>query len=156
MTELIQVFTTGGSFLLSVLALLKSLVVNYGILASWVVFWLFLVRWPDLRAQLRQGAWAGFVLLYFLISLVWGLTSDPYWSYFGLTLPSVLEKSILTLVLFLIAFLCGRLQDIWQWTPPEIEIPGPPDGVPAAAGHGHGGHGHDDHGHGHGDDSHHH
>lgn len=159
--EFIQVITSGGEFVLSVLVLLKVLFAQYWALILWVVFWLFLVRWPDLRPQLRTGGWAGFLLLYFIVSLVWGLTTEAYWSYFGVTLPSVLEKSLLAAVWVGLAFLCGWLQDLWHQSPQEIEILGPPDGLPAVAGHGGHGGGHDDHhghgGHGHGhEDNHHH
>lgn len=144
MTELIQVVVSGGEFLLALLQFLRAVLVQYWAIILWVVFWLFLVRWPDLRIPLRQGGWTAFVLLYFLCSLTWGLTTDPYWSYFGVTLTSILEKSLLALFWVGIAFLCGWLQDTWRVAPPEVEIAGPPDAAPAGAGHGHGhGNGHD-------------
>lgn len=138
---------------LALIGVLNSLVLAISAnweLVAWVAFWTLVVRWPDVREQLRKGAWAAAFLLYFIAALTWGLCSEPYYIYF----PSILEKFFIAGLWVALAFFCGWVQDLFLWTPPEVEIVGPPEG-PAVA-HAHGGHGHDDHGHSgsHGHDSH--
>lgn len=111
----------------------------------WVCFFLFFVRWPDLRLWLRQGAWVAFALLYALVVMSWTLLSqatlitkivhpDRPWA-------NLVEKGAVGLALVAVAFICGALQDYWNITPPEIEIAGPPEGT-ASADHAHHGGGH--------------
>lgn len=120
---------------------------SHWVLVLWIAFWVWCVRWTDLRAWLRQGAWAAFAVLSVFVGIVWGICSEPTWQ-FGL--PSIIEKVALVGLWIGLAFICGKLQTQWNCEPQAIEIAGPPEG--AAAGHGHG---HDDHGHGgHGHDSH--
>lgn len=128
----------------------QALAAMGGVLAAywapilWIAFFLFFVRWPDVRTQLKKGAWVGVVLLYALAVITWGLCSTP-------TFPSLAgrisapwgnigEKAAFGLAAIAVAFLCGQLQDHWGLTPPEIEIAGPPEGE--ASDHGHGAHGH--------------
>lgn len=114
----------------------------------WIAFFLFVVRWPDLRAQLRQGGWAAAALLYALSVVVWGLCSKPAFGevFRGVDPPwnNILEKALLGGFWVAVAFVCGALQDYLGAAPSEVEIPGPPDGVPrepgsgATSSHGHG------------------
>jgi hypothetical protein len=125
-------------------------------LALWILFFIFLVRWTDLRAQLRKGGWAAALLLYFIVCFVWGLNSRPMIDFGGGTVNtapvgSLIEKFGLGAFALVVAYVCGKAQDASQSQPDVFEIKAPPDGVP---GGGHGHHGHDDHGHGHGHDDH--
>lgn len=121
---------------------------NHWVAVAWIVFFLFVIRWPDVRATLRQGAWPAVFWLYFLISFTWGLCTEPsllpYEESLGATGASLVEKFVLAALWLGVAFACGALQDHWRLAPAEVEIAGPPEGP---AGGGHGGHGHDAHGH---------
>jgi hypothetical protein len=123
-------------------AALVELLAPHWPLVVWVVYFLFFVRWPDLRAQLRAGAWTAVVLLSLLVALVWGWCSAPSLTVSGWVVPSVLEKSGYVVIYLTLAFICGAAQDACKLTPPDVEISGPPEGPI-------GGHGHDEHGHGH-------
>lgn len=123
-------------------------VANWG-LVVWVLYWLFLARWPDLRTQLRRGAWVGLVLLYILVAWVWGVCTASQYRFGGVVLPSVAEKFLLAALWLAVAFICGSLQDYFSLTPPAVEIAGPPEGAPAdtQGAHGHASHQHDGHAH---------
>ncbi len=138
------------------------------VLLAWIGTFLFLVRWPDLRAQLAKGAWVAVILLWVLVAWVWGVNTRPTFVPHNLIaglapeMLSVLEKYLLCGFGLVIAAACGAAQDKFHLTPVAYEFAGPPDGLPEGHGHGHGhddhghsGHGHDDHGHGgHGHDNH--
>ena len=124
------------------IAVLVVSLINHWIILVWLAFWLFIVRWPDVRAQLERGAWAAAVLLYVLVSLVWGVSTQPSMlpSLAGLEpiWASVLEKFFLSFIWALVALCCGHLQDHWRLTPPPVEIPLPPEGEVAANHNAHG------------------
>lgn len=117
---------------------LALLLVENWTLTLWIVFWTFLVRWPDLRPWLARGAWIAVFLLYLIVCITWGVNSGPRMNIEGLPLGSIGEKFLIGGVWVAIAFLCGRVQEVLSLTPDVKEISGPPDGVPTA-------HGHDDH-----------
>lgn len=118
---------------------------------AWIAFFLFFVRWPDLRTQLTRGAAVAAFLLYILAAFVWGVCSKPIHLAFDPNVDpmgvSILEKFGLLALWIAVAFICGALQDHWKLTPAEVEIAGPPEG-PAGGHDAHGGHGHGGHGHG--------
>lgn len=116
----------------------------------WVVFWILLVRWPDLNKHLRKGAWIAGGLLVFLVCLVWGLLSNKAITIEGYTFSPVAVQFVWGIFAVSLAFLCGKIQSQNNAAPPEIEIAGPPEDAGGSAGHGHGTHG----GHSHGHDAH--
>lgn len=126
-----------GSALLHLFLAAFSLVYAVWPPLLWVLFFLFVVRWPDFREQLRKGAWVPFALLVVIVSLTWGLMSEPYY----IAVPSILEKFVIMGLFVAIAFLCGHLQDRLGLTPAEAEYSGPPEPVGGAAHGAHGGHG---------------
>ena len=125
-----------------------SIMLDHWVALAWIAFFLFFVRWPDLRAQLTRGAAVAAVLLYILAAFTWGVCSDPIHLSFDPNVDpmgvSILEKFGLLAIWIGVAFVCAALQDLWQLTPDEIEIAGPPEGPATDA---HGGHGHGSHGH---------
>lgn len=131
--------------LAQVLGALGELFTTYWGPILWTAFFLWVVRWPDLRAELRKGAWVAVFLLYLFAALTWGLCAEPLYPALteGLAAPwnDVLEKAVLLGIWVGVAFLCGAVQDAFSWAPPKVEIAGPPEGA-AASDHGHGGHGH--------------
>jgi hypothetical protein len=114
-----------------------TLFAAYWFVIAWIAYWLWIARWPDLREQLRRGGAVALVLLAVVVAMVWGLLSGPIWDLPGV--PSVLEKLIIVAVLIAVAFGCGSLQDYFGWTPPAVEIAGPPEGG-ATTSHAHGHH----------------
>jgi hypothetical protein len=139
----------------SLVVALFSVALDYWAPAAWILYFLFAVRWSDLRPQLKAGGWTAIALLYLASSLTWGLCSKgnvlPGFDKLDAPWGSIAERSIFAAAWVGVAFLCGHIQDLWNLAPPAVEIAGPPEG-PAVAGHGHG---HDDHAHGHGHDDHH-
>jgi hypothetical protein len=135
-----QIFTAlkniGDNFGLLGLGLLQ-LVGHFALWIIWIAWWLFAVDWRKNWSVLARGGWAPVVLLGITTALVWSriLPSDcpscglaNFWwqlGYVGM--------------LFGVAFLCGWLQGVFGWAPPEINF------EPV---HGHIRE-HDDHGHGH-------
>lgn len=135
---IVALLTSVWELVVAVLALATVVIGNYWPAVLWLVFCLGLIRGGDVRGQLRQGAWAALVLLWVLVSLVWGLCTEPAWVSLGMS--SVAEKFVVTGLWGLVAYGCWRLQDHLGWSPPEITIAGPPEGA-APASH-HGGHDH--------------
>lgn len=128
----------------SLIQSLAAIVGSHWVFVLWIVFWTFLVRWPDFRRWLSNGAWAPLLLIYIAVSFTWAVNSGPTLNINGLPLGSLGEKLFIGAVWIAFALLCGRVQDILGVAPPEKEIAGPPDGVPTEPGqtqsHGHGAH----------------
>ena len=83
-------------------------------LVIWVVYWLCLVSWSELRFLLRQGAWVSLMLLWVFGSIVWGCCTGPLWRISNLSLPSAIEKFIISNALIGLAFACGKLQEYFS------------------------------------------
>ena len=135
MPELYPLIEALGQLAVACATLAKAILVllsSHWALFIWIAFFLWIVRWPDLRAQLRQGAWVPAFLVYFISALVWGLCSESVYSFGTWSWPSVLEKFVVAAAWVVVAFLCGALQDHLGWAPPEQEIAGPPEDAGAA------------------------
>ncbi len=99
--------------------------------ALWIVFWLCCVNWQKAWPVLARGGWAPVVLLMFIATEVWSrLNPGQVWWQLGTVCA-----------LAAVALICGWLQTLTGWVPPEIAV----EPAPHAHGHGHG-HGHDHHG----------
>lgn len=137
LTNALAAVATAGWALAAALGdLLVTFVSQYWAILAWTAYWLWFARWPDLRGPLRRGAWLSLALLSAIFASIWGLLSEPSLGLAGV--PSVLEKMTITATWIGLAFICGSIQDRLGWSPPELEIAGPPEGAaPADAGHGH-------------------
>lgn len=101
----------------------------------WIAFWFFCVNWRKAWPVLAEGGWAPLVLLMCISAEVWSrvapsscnclrvVTITNFWWQLG---------SVCTLVA--IALICGWVQTLTSYAPPELALEPPP----AAPGHGHG------------------
>jgi hypothetical protein len=124
-------------------ALLQA-VWHWGILLSWLAWWLWGANWKKIWPTLAEGAWAPVVLLAMLGALVWSQLAPTDCSCLGFVTIANFWWQLGGVGLVLAATLfCGWLQGYMHWEPAEIPVePATPGG------HGHG-YGHE-HGHGHG------
>lgn len=106
---------------------------NLGVLASqlwdlgssqalillWIVVWLLAVNWKKLWPVLGRGGWAPLALLCIVSAIVWSqLTPGPC----PCGLPAFWWQLAAISGLVLIALVCGWLQGLFQWAPPEIDL----------------------------------
>jgi hypothetical protein len=100
----------------------------------WVAWWLWAVDWPKFWPTLAEGAWAVLVLLALVVAMALTFLIPGSQTVAGVDVPSPWWQLGAVSVAVAVMFLCGWLQGVLGWYPPEPQ-PGP------AAGHGHG-HGH--------------
>ncbi len=113
-------------------ALLQLFLALWGLIYSqlpillWIVFWFCCVNWKKLWPVLAQGAWVPVLLLVFITAEAWSrISQGDFWWRLG----SVC-------VLAAVALVCGWLQTISGWTPPEMRLE--PQAIAPGHGHGHG------------------
>jgi hypothetical protein len=105
--------------------------------ALWCAWWLWCVDWKKLWPVLASGAWAPVVLFVAMGGAVWAQLDQKDLTWPGYYVPSLAWHVGAALVLAAVALLCGWLQGVFGWSPPEFPV------HPAPADHGHG----HDHGH---------
>jgi hypothetical protein len=108
-------------------------------LALWCAWWLLCVDWKKLRPVLSTGAWTAVVLLALVSGVVWARLDPRDLTWPGFYLPALTWRVASAVGLALLAMLCGWLQGVIGWMPPEFAVH-PPE---PAHGHAHG----DAHGH---------
>ncbi len=101
----------------------------------WIVFWFLCVNWKKAWPILAQGGWFPVVLLIFMATLVWSLLIPESF----LNVRNFWWQLTAVCIWTAVALICGWLQVVAGYSPPEIAVEPPP------AAHGHG-HGHDHHG----------
>jgi len=103
----------------------------------WVVWWLWGVNWQKAWPVLAQGGWVPLALLLYMAALVWSFVA-PLPAPVGGLIPNFWWQLGCMAALAGVALLCGWLQGLLSWTPPEVAV------EPAVAhGHEHDHHGHD-------------
>ena len=100
----------------------------------WVAWWLGAVNWRKVWPILARGAWAPVVLVILLVTLVWSQLAPAPGDLFGARLDNFWWQLGDVTLLTLSALLCGWLQGLLGWAPPEINLEPPPG---AAVTHGH-------------------
>jgi hypothetical protein len=103
--------------------------------ALWCAWWLWCVNWTKLWPVLARGGWAAAVLFILMGAAVWARLDPRDLAWPGYYIPAQVWHFGAVTTLALVALLCGFLQRICGWTPPEFPV------HPAAGAHGH------DHGH---------
>jgi hypothetical protein len=109
------------------------------LLAVWCVWWLLCVDWKKLWPVLAFGAWAPAVLFVLMTGAVWARLDDRNLTWPGFYLPSFGWHVGATILLAGLALICGWLQGVIGWMPPEFPVH-PPElahGHAPADGHGH-------------------
>jgi hypothetical protein len=105
----------------------------------WIAWWLWCVDWRKLWPTLGSGAWAPAVLLVAMGGVVWGRLDPRDLTWPGFYVPSMAWHVLAAICLGCLAMICGWLQGVFGWVPPEFPV------HPPALAHGHGhsdGHGH--------------
>jgi hypothetical protein len=106
-------------------------------IALWCAWWLWCVNWAKLWPVLGRGAWAAAVLFVLMGGVVWARIDPAPLTWPGYYLPALTWHLGAAVILACVALVCGWLQGVMGWTPPEFPV------HPVVAAHGH------DHGHGH-------
>lgn len=116
---------------------LLALGLRWSLLIAWFSWWLWGVNWPKTWKALGQGAWAPLVLLLVVAALVWSRISPSDCSCLGfISVPNFWWQLGGIGLLAALTLFCGYLQDLFGWTPAEIDL------APQAPSHGHHGHHH--------------
>ncbi|MFN4259463.1 MAG: hypothetical protein ACK4RK_09190 [Gemmataceae bacterium] len=111
---------------------LAALGLQYALLIAWVAWWLCGANWKKIWPVLAQGAWLPLVLLMVAGALVWSQLAPSACTCLGfVTVGNFWWQLGAVGLLAASALLCGWLQGVLQWTPPEIDL------EPPAAEHGH-------------------
>jgi hypothetical protein len=108
-------------------------------IAVWCAVWLWCVDWAKLWPVLGRGGWAPAVLLIVMGGFVWGRIDPVDLTWPGYYLPAMAWHVGAAVSLACLAMICGWLQGVISWTPPEFPVH--PPAAAHADGHGH------DHGH---------
>jgi hypothetical protein len=105
---------------------LLSLGVHWFALIVWVAWWLWGVNWKKMWPVLAGGAWVPLVLLMILGALAWSRMDPTDCTCLGIvTLPNFWWQFVGVTMLTGLAFFCGWLQEIFGWTPAEINLEPP-------------------------------
>jgi len=118
------------------LGLLLQLAFRWSLVIAWVAWWLWGVNWKKAWPVLAQGAWVPVVLVSVVVAFVWSQVDPSSCTCLGfVTVPNFWWQLGGVSLLVAVALLCGWLQDIFGWTPAEIDLE-----PPAAPAHEHGHH----------------
>lgn len=109
---------------------LSSLGLHWLLWILWAAWWLRAVNARKTRYLLAKGGWAPALLLVLLTAIVWSRL-DPR-PCDCLALPNFWWQLVYISGLAATAMLCGWLQTVLHWTPPDINLD------PPAPGHDHG------------------
>jgi hypothetical protein len=106
-------------------------------LALWCVWWLLCVDWKKLWPVLGLGGWAPAVLLVLMAGAAWArlCPGDLAWS--GYSLPAPAWQFGAAVGLACLAMICGWLQGVIGWKPPEFPVHPPAGEHGHAHAHGH-------------------
>jgi len=139
MTQLFQTLWQLVQVLFDLAIELLALGLHWSLLLFWVAWWLLAVNWKRGWSNLAHGAWMPLVLIVVMAAYVWSQIVPSDCGCLGFTtVPNFYWQLGATSLLTAVALICGWLQDVLGWTPPELNL------NPPAEAHGH------DHGHGHG------
>lgn len=95
--------------------LARNWLLAFGLLVAFMFYCLVLVRWQEVFAVLRRGAWLTVMLLLVSAALCWAVVMPPLWIVGGHSLPSLVEKLLIVGGLAAIAVVCGRIQLALGW-----------------------------------------
>ena len=119
--------------LFNLLSALAGFLLQWSLLIAWLAWWLWAVNWKRVWPVLAQGAWVPVVLISVVSALVWSKIAPGECSCLGFTtVPNFWWQLGGVSLLVAVTLLCGWLQEVFGWTPPEVSLE-----PPEPAGHGH-------------------
>ncbi len=133
--SLVQLVVVLGTLLreLFVLAARNALVL------AWLAWWLGAANWKKIWPVLGIGAWTVLLLLWGMTALVWSrIDPKPCDCLTYVVVPNFWWQLGAVGLLIASAFVCGWLQELFRWTPPEIQLEPPAADHAHEIGHGHG------------------
>jgi hypothetical protein len=108
------------------------------LIAVWIAWWLGGVNWRRAWPALASGGWAPVVLLMVVTALIWSRLDPSACNCLGIVTVSTFWWQLGDVGMFVgLALLCGWLQGVFGWAPPEVNLEPP---VHADHDHGHGHH----------------
>jgi hypothetical protein len=111
----VQLLNSLGQFAWAV----SSFLITWWVVILWLAWWLCAVNWRKVWPVLASGAWLAVVLTVFLAALSWSrLVAHPrhgFWWYLGATA-----------LIACLTLLCGWLQEVFGWTPADVDLEPPP------------------------------
>lgn len=120
--QLIQVLTRLAMELLE-----QSL--THALLLAWLAVALCGINWKKMWPVLATGAWAPGVLLLLISAVVWAsLVPEPCTCLGFMTVPNFWWQLGAVGLVAALTLVCGWLQGVLGWTPPEIDLTPPPPG----------------------------
>ena len=120
---LVQLVTSLGLLL----GWLGEFLVRWLLLIVWVVWWLWGVNWRRAWAVLAEGAWVPLLLAMIAGALVWASLAPSDWDCLGwFRVPNFWWQLGGIGLLLALALFCGWLQELFGWTPAEIDLEPPP------------------------------
>jgi hypothetical protein len=103
----------------------------------WLAWALVGVNWTKAWSWLAKGAWAPAVLILVVMALIWSRVAPSSCNCLGfMTVPNFWWQLGAVGLIAAITLLCGWLQGILGWTPPEISLE-PPAQTAHGNGHAH-------------------
>jgi hypothetical protein len=93
----------------------------------WCAWWLGGTNWKKAWPVLAEGGWVPVVLLMVMSSLAWTVIAPGPCDCLGfVTIPGGWWQLGTVCALAGLALLCGWLQGLFGWTPPEVRVEPPP------------------------------
>jgi hypothetical protein len=142
MDQLVTVFQSLWQIVLALgdlLVQLLALAMHWSLLIVWVAWWLWGVNWKKTWPVLAQGAWAPLVLLMLVSAQVWSRLAPGECNLGFVVVANFWWQLGAVGLLVALTFLCGWIQQIFHWAPPEIDL-GPAAHADPSHGHAHGHH----------------
>jgi hypothetical protein len=103
----------------------------------WVAWWLGAVDWRKVWPVLAGGGWTAVVLLVLMAALVWSRLAPAPGELLGFgPIRNFWWQLADVALLALSALVCGWLQGVFGWVPPEVSLE-PPTGAAVTHGHEH-------------------
>ncbi len=112
---------------------LLQLTSSFSLLIVWVVWWLLAVNWKRMWPVLGRGAWAPLLILGVFSAFVWSRIQPMSCS---CGLGNFWWQLGFVGLLMGVALICGWLQGLLGWAPPEVDL-NPPTAAHDAHGHHH-------------------
>jgi hypothetical protein len=99
---------------------------RWWLLLAWFCWWTFAVDWRRAWAYLGQGGWAPLALIMLIGGFVWSRIEPGPCSCLGfMTVPNFWWQLGAVGLLVALTFLCGWIQRLIGWMPPEIDLEPP-------------------------------
>lgn len=96
------------------------------LLLVWIAWWLWAVDWRKVWPVLAQGAWVPVLLLLLMAALIWSRLVPDRFEFLGIvSIPNFWWQFGAVALLAGIVLLCGWVQEIRNWAPPEINLEPP-------------------------------